>query len=720
MVNLAAIQANAQNFQAYLTTPEGQLGTWHYLTVGLGCVLFLVLLLLILYAMKSGQMHRERKRKEEIATLIAHLCEAYDRVEELDLDNKTATVYSMQEGEVNVETCPLESFEAMSARLHPDDSTKYSPKIISNIMERVMKTCTQEELIVREKTEQGTYEWMSYLFQGIRRDNQYHRNCLFLKHSVDLVKSKELEQREQLQKALAMAKEAAEAKGQFMSRLSHEIRVPLDAIVGYLSLASDETSTAKINDYIDKSNSAAQRLLDVINDVLDISALENGDMVLNSTLFDFKECMEAINNMFTEQAKQKNIGFTMAVKDVDAEYVVGDKLRTSQVLINILSNAIKFTPAGGQVSCLVKQKEIKNKKVFMQFEISDTGKGIPKEYLQKIFVPFEQKTNTAPGEYSGTGLGLAITHNLVSMLGGVMTAASTEGEGTVFKLELPFEYKPEHNRNLEQIQKFPFVKAIVVDDQENSCRYLAQLLHKFNAEVAIATSAETALKLIREAKMSQTPFNLCLLDWKMPNMDGLELAKKLQELPVPELKVVMVTGYDFSTIKKEAAEVGIIGLFNKPLFASNIFSILMENFREQVTEKLQTEPRYDFKGQHILVAEDNDINAEIIVRMLENVNFKVDRVTNGKDACQKFGEAEVNYYGAILMDIQMPEIDGCEAAKLIRMSDHPEGQTIPIIAMTDNVLAEDVAKAISSGMNSHLDKPINKELLYSTLKNFMK
>ena len=392
MEKLADLQMQMQSFWAYIMTGEGQSATWGYIALALAIALVITLILLVLYAMKSGQMHKERKRKEEIATLIEHLCEAYNQVEELDLDNNIATVYSMLDGEVDVSVCEMLHLEDVSSSMHPDDAAKYTPEMLRTIMDRVMKTCSQEELIVREKTPQGVYNWTSYLFQGVRRDNQHHRNCLFMKHSVDGVKSKELEQREQLQKSLATAKQSAEAKGQFMAKLSHEIRMPLDAIVGYLSLAKDETSLETINDYIDKSNVAAKRLLDVINDVLDISAIERGNLSVNNALFDFKETMDSINNMYMEQAKQQDIGFTMEVKDLSTDYVVGDKLRTSQVLLNLLSNAFKFTPAGGQVNCIVKQKEIKNKKVFIEFEISDTGKGMPKEMLQKIFVPFAQRT----------------------------------------------------------------------------------------------------------------------------------------------------------------------------------------------------------------------------------------------------------------------------------------------------------------------------------------
>jgi two-component system sensor histidine kinase/response regulator len=353
----------------------------------------------------------------------------------------------------------------------------------------------------------------------------------------------------------------------------------------------------------------------------------------------------------------------------------------------------------------------------MEFTVSDTGRGIPKEYLERVFMPYE------PGKQdngtTGSGLGLAITYNLVHMMGGVISVTSEEGKGTQFVLEIPFGYTEEKNRNMEEIQVFPFVKALVVDDQENSCKYLEALLKRFNVETAIATSGSAALSTLNEANLNGKPFNLCLLDWKMPGMDGLELAKKIQEMKFKNLKVAMVSGHDLSVIRNEGAALGLCAMLGKPLFAANIFSLLMENFEDEANDLKKQAHHYDFKGAQILVAEDNDINAELIVKLLEKVNCKVDRVTNGQEACEKFGTTKAGYYQAIFLDVDMPEIDGCETAKLIRMSDHPEGPTIPLIAMTDHALSEDVAKALGAGMNSFVEKPIVADKLYSALQNFM-
>lgn len=719
MVNLQGIQKQAANFFAWLTTEQGKIASWD--NVFLGCVLAAVvaIVLLVLYFLKSRQMRRERALKNKIALLILHLCDAYDQVEEWNLDAKTAAVYSVNDNIVEVSQQQIEGPGELLKDMYPEDAAKYSEEKLRLIFERVMKTCTQDELIVRVKNNAGSYEWVSYLLQGVKRDDKHHRNCLVMKHSVDSVKSKELERGEQMQKAMTVAKKSAEAKGRFMSRLSKELRTPLDAIISYLSLAKEEEDKEKAAEYIAKSDERAKHLRAVISDVLDIAAIENGDIELESTLFDFEENLHSIGELFSKEAKHSNIGFDVQVKDLSMQYVEGDKLRLNQILINILNNAFKFTQPGGQVNCLVRQKEIKNKKVYMEFSISDTGKGIPQEYLKKIFLPFEE-TQSGDKEKLSTGLGLAITNNLVHMLGGIIDVTSEEGKGTSFNLVIPFSYSSEHNRNMEEIQTFPFVKALIVDDQENSCKYLETLLKKFSAETKITTGGQQALQILTEAYAANKPFNLCLLDWKMPGLDGLAVAKKIKELNMQGLRVVLVTSSDFTAIAQDKEELGISSMVNKPLFTATIFSILMEHFSEEAAKLNNTQPQFDFKGARVLLAEHNDITGELVEKLLEKVNFKVERAQDGKAACEKFGAAPPRYYDAIVLDLELPEIDGSEAAKIIRMSDHPEGQTIPIVALVDNVLSEDAAKAISSGMNSYVEKPIDKDKLYNTLRNLLR
>ena len=465
-------------------------------------------------------------------------------------------------------------------------------------MDRVMKTCTQEEIIVREKNANGKYQWIAYLFQGVHCDKQYHRNCLLLKRNINAFKSKELEQREKLQDALTAAQHSSEAKGNFMAHMSHEIRTPLNAIIGYLSLAKEEHSKEAIDNFLCKSDVSAKHLLNIVNDVLDMSSIERGKMKINNALFDFKQTITGIGNMFYEQAKEKNIDFEILLIDVEEEFVIGDRLRLNQILVNLLSNALKFTAAGGKVNCIVRQMAIRNKKVFMHFEVIDTGKGMSKEYLTKIFTPFEQENSEIAASYGGSGLGLSITKNLVQMLNGVITVESEEGKGSTFKLDIPFEFDLEHHKTIQKLQDFSFVKALIVDDQENSAKYIEQLLNKFGVVTRVANNGAKALECIATSNTEGNPFHMCIMDWQMPDMDGLETAKKIVELNGFDMKIIMVTGYDYSKIIDEAKKNGINSFMNKPIFSSNICDLLVENFGDMAVKNDAEQNNLDLSGKH--------------------------------------------------------------------------------------------------------------------------
>jgi len=714
------INYNNWNYKDIIFSIENYAHKNPNIIMGIIAVVLIFFILVLLYVLNLKRMKLEREKKATLEELISYLCMTYDQVEKINLDNNIVTSYNLVGGDLIVKNCALENIEILKNKFHPDDTNRLGEMTIKSIMDRVMKTCGQEELIVREKNDEGNYQWMAYLFQGVRSDKQYHRNCLLLKRNINALKSKELEQREQLQNALAVAQHSAEAKGDFMSRMSHEIRTPLNAIIGYLTLAKEEESKEILHNFLSKSDVAAKHLLGIINDVLDMSAIESGKMKINNALFDFKQTIAVIGNIFYEQAKAKNITFEIILNDVEEEFVLGDKLRLNQILVNLLANAIKFTPADGKVTCIVRQMAIQNKKVFMHFEVIDTGKGMSKDFMKKIFTPFEQESSEIASVYGGSGLGLSITNNLVRMLNGAITVESEEGKGTVFKVDLPFEFDTEHHKNFGQNRDFSFVKALIVDDQENSAKYIEKLLNKFGVATTIALSGAKALEYIEESNAEGHPFHLCLMDWQMPDMDGLETAKRIAELDVPAIKIVVVTGYDYSEIIDKAREFNVASFINKPVFNSNILDLLVSNFGDMAEESETEEFSCDFKGRNVLLAEDNNINADIVTRLLQKANLKVDRAINGHEVCEMFGKADAGYYGVILMDIQMPEIDGYEAAKLIRMSDHIEAKTIPIIAMTANVFSEDVAKALSCGMNGHVGKPIDKKNLYSILEKVIK
>jgi two-component system, sensor histidine kinase and response regulator len=683
-------------------------------------VIVILLLFFLRHIFKAKRLKLVRKKQAELEELLSYLCLTYDEVKKIDTDNHEVTSYTLVNGEVLIKKDEFKDIDSLEENFHPDDVAGLEKTTIKNTVDRVMKTCTQEEIIVRERKADGEYQWMAYLFQGVHCDKQYHRNCLLLKRNINDLKSKELEQREKLQNALSAAQRSAEAKGNFLSHMSHEIRTPLNAIIGYLSLAKEEPSSEVLNNFLCKSDISAKHLLNVVNDVLDMAAIESGKMKVNNALFDFKQTITVIGNIFYEQAREKGIDFEVFLVDVEEEFVIGDRLRLNQILVNLLSNAVKFTAKGGKVNCLVQQMAIRNKKVFMHFEIIDTGKGMGQEYMKKIFTPFEQESSEIAASYGGSGLGLSITKNLVQMLNGVITVESEEGKGSTFKVDIPFEFDSEHHKTIAPARDFSFVKVLIVDDQENSAKYIEKLLNKFGVATVTANSGSKALEHIEAAIAEGHPFHMCILDWQMPDMDGLETAKKIIELKISAMKVVIATGYDYSKIMDEAKKVGVFRFLNKPVFTSNVSELLVECFGNQALKTELEAPSFDFDGRHILLAEDNDINADVVTRILEKANFKVERAINGQVACEMFGKSEAGYYSAILMDVQMSEINGCEATRLIRMSDHAVGKSIPIVAMTADDSSEDVSKVLSCGMDGHICKPIDRIKLYSTLEDLIK
>ena len=703
-----------------IVSVQNYLYKYQNVALGIALLIFFLVLFGFSHLFKSKRLKLAREKQAALEELLSYLCLTYEKIEKIDVENNVVSSFALEQGELEVKTNKLKDIDLLMKNFHPEDVAGLENITVKNIVDRVMKTCAQEELIVREKDAKGNYQWVSYLFKGVRSDKQYRRNCLLLKRNINELKSKELKQREQLQNALIMAQQSAAAKGNFMSHMSHEIRTPLNTIVGYLNLAKEEDSKENLQSFLAKSDVAAKNLVSVVNDILDMSDIESGKMKINNSLFDFKQTIAAIGKNFYEQAKEKDVAFEIILTDVDEDFVIGDKFRLNQILVNLLANAIKFTSSGGTVTFSVKQMAIHNKKVFMHFEVSDTGKGISPDFMKNIFTPFEQESSEIAVTYGGSGLGLSITNNLVKMLNGAITVESEEDKGSVFNVELPFEFDPEHHKNMGEKRDFSFVKAIIVDDQENSARYIEQLLNKFGVATTIANSGEKALKYITESSEEGHPFQLCFMDWQMPEMNGLETAKKILELKIPAIKIVLVTGYNYSEILEEAKALGIGSVITKPVFNSSIFDLLLSSFGNKLLETETGDISYDFKGKNILLAEDNNINADIVSRLLEKMNLKVDRAINGQEVCEMFGKAESGHYGAILMDIQMPEIDGYEATKLIRMSDHTDAKTIPVLAMTANVLSEDVAKALACGMNGHIGKPIDTKNLYHVLEKFMK
>ena len=548
--------------------------------------------------------------------------------------------------------------------------------------------------------------------------------CMFMSFRITAVKQKSLVEIEkknsQLASAVAQADNANLAKSQFLARMSHEIRTPMNAIVGLTTIAKHHKEEPdKIEEYLGKIEVSSKVLLNIINDVLDMSAIESNKIKIGHTPFDLRELLTSISTIYYPQCKQKGIDFEMNTSGIIHEKLVGDGLRINQVLLNLISNAYKFTPAGGKITITAKEVSNRDGNAFITFAVEDTGEGMTQEMLKRLFKPFEQETAGTAAKHGGSGLGLSIAKNLIELMSGSISVKSQKGMGTCFTVSAPFEINQEVKENQDP-DKYRNLKALIVDDDEDAREYISIILDRIGVPYDLAKGGQDALDQLREAKDHGDGFDICFVDWRMPEVSGEDVTREVRQLFGSDTMVVVVSAYDTTEISGEATAAGADQFIAKPVFQSTIFNLLMQMSGGKYVKQPEEDTDYDFEGRRVLVAEDTELNAEIIIELLKMVNMNVDRAENGQVAVEKFTAAEPGTYTAVLMDIQMPVMDGYEATKAIRVSGHPEAKTIPIFAMTANAFTEDVSEALNAGMNGHLAKPIDSDLVYATLNKVVK
>lgn len=520
---------------------------------------------------------------------------------------------------------------------------------------------------------------------------------------------------QKLSDAVAQADAASRAKSTFLARMSHEIRTPMNAIIGITTLAkSNKDKPQKIDEYLDKISTSSKVLLNIINDVLDMSAIESAKLKISAIPFDFKALLTGVSTLYYTQCRSKGITFELSLSEVTEETLVGDALRLNQILLNLLSNAYKFTPEGGSIKLQVVQNMIREGKVFFRFSVSDTGCGMSEEMQARIFQPFEQESSDTALKHGGSGLGMSITKNLVDLMHGSISLTSKKDVGTTFSVELPFglsEEKLDTSRD-----KFKMIRALIVDDESDTCEYTSEVLTRIGIDHDIANGGEEAINLLTREHNHGMGYDVCFLDWRMPGTNGIDVTRKIRELFDEDTIIIIVSAYDLSEVEDEARQAGANLFVTKPLFQSTAFNVLMTLSGGKYKKMTADETLFDFTGHRVLLAEDNALNREIACDLLEMVNMQVDCAGNGMEAVRLFTEAPSGTYDAILMDVQMPIMDGHEATKRIRASSHEEAVSIPIFAMTANAFTEDVSLSMASGMNGHISKPIDTEVLYQTLK----
>lgn len=687
----------------------------------------LVFLTISLMIRRRNAVKRER-RDAELARFMSYVCKTNDKVLEVNVQDGSCRSFRLQDdGRVEIDKLPYTSLKKVNPddRIFPEDYEHVIAKITEdNLLDHIESDMKNEyyfEARWRPDTK-SAYKWYSFTMQAIRKDAYHPENFILFMRNIDELKKEQERQKQALTDALTEAKSASEAKGTFLSRMSHEIRTPLNAIIGYMTIAQmSKDEPEKVAHCVENSAIAAKHLLSIINDVLDISSIESGKIKIANTDFNLKNLISTITSVFYNQAKNKGLQFAVAINDLTDEWVVGDQLRMNQVLMNLLSNSIKFTSTGGKVTLSVSQStKVGESTVFIRFEVSDTGIGMSQEYLSRIFTPFEQESALTAQKFGGTGLGLSITKNLVTMMGGTITVESELGKGTVFKVQMKFDHSAENEKNHPLVHDFSHVRTLVADDDPESCEYIKALLKRCGVKSDSVLSGEAAIKQITRRRQTDHPYDLCILDWNMPGMNGIETAHQIRLQCSDQLPIIIATAYDISEIHEEAKIAGVTEVISKPLFQSTLFNLLVNTYGKYVPELPLGKPIMDLKGMRILLAEDNDMNMEIAKDILERSGIAIEGAKDGKQALDRFLEAGAGYYDAILMDVQMPVMDGYTATKEIRQSSAQDAKTIPIIAMTANAFTEDVTQAIASGMNDHISKPIDYNKLFNVLKKYIK
>ena len=523
-----------------------------------------------------------------------------------------------------------------------------------------------------------------------------------------------------LQDALLVAQKANDAKRDFLSRMSHEIRTPMNAIIGMSAVAfnylDDKKRTA---DCLSKITFSSKHLLMLLNDVLDMSKIENGKLNIRQELFDLKNLVTSLADINYGLATAKGLAFEIVISGFKDELLLGDSMRVNQILLNLLSNAIKFTPKGGSVRLEIRMLRSASDKIWLRFIVKDSGIGMKKEFLEHLYEPFEQADNGIARKYGGTGLGMAITKNLDAIMDGTIEVESQEGAGTTFMVDLPFGVSKVDKKTAAEMEE---MRVLVVDDDNDTCEHAAVLLKGMGVNVDWALNGFEAIEKVRSAcEDDGRCYDVCFIDWCMPELDGIETARRMRRYVGPDVLIIIISAYDWSGIEEQAKAAGVNAFIAKPFFASNLYNTLLTVSRkpELGFSAVGNKETYDFGGKKVLLVEDNELNMEIASELLKFVNLQVEHAENGKVAVDIFRNSKEKEYALIFMDIQMPLMNGYDAARCIRSSEHPAAGTIPIIAMTANAFNDDVQAAFDAGMNGHLAKPIDVEVLYKTIARYI-
>ncbi len=679
-------------------------------------------------ALQDELLEQEQNRSQQ-DSMITALASDYRSVYYIDLDNGQGICYRKDDNGDEDHIAPGDSFDYMEKfRSYAENhvTEEYREAFLNFIEPASVRNQLKENKIITLRylaTKNGEESYEMLRMAGVRhpadrKDQTVHAVGAGFT-DIDAEMRESLSRNQALSDALRTAEEASRAKTVFLSNMSHEIRTPMNAIIGLNSLAlRNPDLLPETKEYLDKIGDSARHLLGLINDILDMSRIESGHIILRKEEFSFRAMLEQINTMVMSQCSEKGLKYECSLTGGVSDYYIGDDMKLKQVLINILSNAIKFTDPPGSVHLAVERTNVYDDQTTLKFEISDTGIGMDPSFLPRIFESFTQEDNSRNDKYGSTGLGMAITKNIVELMNGTITVESEKGVGTRFTVVVTLRNceHPNIDSNFINIRD---LRILVVDDEEVAAEHAKLVLDEAGIKSDIALTGPEALQMLEVAHTKQEHYSLVLLDWKMPEMDGLEVAREIRKRYDNETTVIILTSFNWDEIMDEALHAGVDSFLAKPLFASNVIDEFERIARKNNMSLVKEKKRASLQGKRILIAEDMEINAEIMKEVLAIREIITEHAANGRIALEMFRESEEFGYDAILMDVRMPEMDGLEATKAIRALDRKDASIVPIIAMTANAFDEDVQRSLQVGMNAHLSKPVEPERLYKSLEELI-
>ena len=674
----------------------------------------------------EGKLQNEEERREQQARLITALASDYWSVYYLDLDSDDGICYQSHSDIKGFKAGErFKYLESVTAYANSYITDSYRDEFLRFIQPDAIKEALRSQRVISyrymvHRNGRDAYEMVR--FAGVRhpedRDDHLVHAVGACFTDVDAETRRNLEQSEALEHALAAAEEANHAKTAFLSNMSHEIRTPMNAIIGLDNIALNEEGISdKTRDHLERIGASARHLLNIINDILDMSRIESGRMTIKNEEFSFSKALEQVNSIISAQCRDKRLDYECRINGNVDEYYIGDGVKLQQVMINILGNAVKFTPEGGRIDFVVEEVARFEGHSTLRFVMSDTGIGMSQEFLPRVFDTFAQEDTSLTTKYGSTGLGLPITKSFVELMNGHIEVESEKGVGTTFTVTVTLGTVDHDVAKEYEGPRAHEMNVLVVDDDPIACEHAQLVLQQVGIDCDVALSGHEALRQVELHHARQTPYNLILVDWKMPEMDGLETTRRIRQVVGHESAIVILTSYNWEDIVDEATDAGVDSFVAKPLFAASV----MDQFREAFKRKsaAQLEGKADLQGRRILLAEDMVVNAEIMCMVLSMREMETDVAENGQAAVDMFANHEPGYYDAILMDMRMPVMDGLEATRTIRALDKPDAASIPIIALTANAFDEDVQRSMQAGLNAHLSKPVEPDALFETLERLI-